>query len=143
MKIKRENGLAGVDLVIAVIAIIAFSTVIVFLMYNNVMENIKLKRETLSMIYITQIFENVGIESYQNLPNGNYEDIGNNSYASSIQNLIPVDMVDGYKVNLTITNQLENVENNENIIKKIVVTLIYNINNKEYTCSMERMKIKE
>jgi len=97
----------------------------------------------LSMIYITQIFENVGIESYQNLPNGNYEDIGNNSYASSIQNLIPVDMVDGYKVNLTITNQLENVENNENIIKKIVVTLIYNINNKEYTCSMERMKIKE
>jgi len=143
MKIKKENGLAGVDLVIAVIAIIAFSTIIVFLMYNNVMENVKLKRETLAMIYITEILENVGIESYQNLENGNYEDIGNNSYTSSIENLLPKDMGNWYKVNLTITNELENVENNEDIIKKIVVTLIYNINNKDYTCSMERMKIKE
>ena len=142
MKIKNENGLAGVDFVIATIAIIAFSTIIVFLMSNNVMENIKLKKETLAMIYITEILENVGIEDYSNLTNGNYEDIGNNSYASSIENLLPLNMAEGYKVDISITNELENVENNEDIIKKIVVTLTSSINVKDYTYSMERMKIK-
>ena len=143
MKIKKENGLAGVDLVIATIAIIAFSTIIVFLMYNNTMENIKLKKETLAMIYITEILENVGIENYLNLVNGTYEDIKNNSYNSSIENLLPSNMAEGYKVDITITNELKDVENNEDIIKKIIVTLTYSINNKNYTYSMERMKIKE
>lgn len=52
-------------------------------------------------------------------------------------------MAEGYKVDIIITNELENVENNEDIIKKIVVTLTYSINDKDYTYSMERMKIKE
>lgn len=143
MKVKKENGLAGVDLVIATIAIIAFSTIIVFLMFNNTMENVKLKKETLAMIYMTEIFENVGIEDYSNLANGNYEDINNNSYDISIENLLPLNMQKGYKVDITITNELENVENNEDIIKKIVVTLTYSINNKDYTYSIQRMKIKE
>lgn len=143
MKIRKESGLAEVDLIIATIAIIAFSTIIVFLMYNNTMENIKLKKETLAMIYITEIFENIGIENYQNLENGNYEDIGNNTYNSIIENLVPVNMIDDYNVDLIITDELNNVENNENIIKKFLVTLTYKINNKDYTYSMERMKIKE
>lgn len=143
MKIKKEKGLAEVDLVIAVIAILAFSTIIVFLMSNNVIENVKLKKDTLAMIYMTQIFENVGIESYQNLENGTYLDIRNNDYNTNIKNLIPQDLEEGYVVDIIITNQLENVENNEDIIKKIKVKLTYSINNKEYTCSMERMKIKE
>ena len=143
MKIKREKGLAGVDLVIAVIAVMAFSTVIVFLMQGNVNENVKLKKDTLAMIYITEIFENVGMESYQNLENGTYEDIGNNDYISSIENLLPLDMAKGYKVDITITNGIENVANNEDIMKKVVVTLTYSLNNKNYTCTMERMKIKE
>lgn len=143
MIIKKEKGLAGLDLTIAVAAIIIFSTLIVFLMGNNVTENIKLKKDTLAMIYITEIFENVGIEDYSNLESGNYEDITNNSYDDSIENLIPLDIGDRYNVNLTITNKFENIDNNEDIIKKIIVTLKYSVNDKEYICSMERMKIKE
>lgn len=143
MKIKKENGLAGTDVVIAVVVIMLFSTLIIALIYNNFMENVKLKREALAMIYITEIFENVGIANYEDLKNGNYIDIENNSYSDNIKNLIPLDMVGGYNVNLVITNDLQNVENNENILKKIVVTLTYRINNKKYSCSMERMKIKE
>ena len=103
----------------------------------------KLKKDSLAMIYITEIFENIGIESYSNLENGDYEDIGNNDYNTNIENLIPQEALEIYKVDLVITDQLEDVENNENIIKKIVVTLTYNVNNKNYTYSMERMKIKE
>ena len=143
MKLKKEKALAGVDVVIAVVAITIFSTLIISLISNNVIENVKLKKDSLAMIYITEIFENIGIESYSNLENGDYEDIGNSDYNTNIENLIPQEALDIYKVDLVITDQLEDLENNENIIKKIVVTLTYNVNNKNYTYSMERMKIKE
>lgn len=143
MKLKKDKGLAGVDIVIAIIALMVFSTLIISLIYNNVAENVKLKKETLAMIYITEIFENVGIESYENLENGSYEDLGKNDYTDIIENLVPEDAKTEYRVDIVITNELENVENNEDIMKKVVVTLTYSVNDKSYTCSMERMKIKE
>lgn len=143
MKVKQEKGFTGVDVVIATIVIMVFSTLIVTLIYNNFFENAKLKKETLAMIYITEIFENVGIESYKNLENGNYEDIGNNYYNEKIEKLIPTDIVGKYKIDLTITEPFNNVEEKENIMKKINVTLTYKLNKKEYSCSMERVKIKE
>ena len=48
---------------------------------------------------------------YSNLENGNYVDIGNNSYSSRIEKLLPVNIAEGYKVDISITNELENVEN--------------------------------
>ena len=44
---------------------------------------------------------------------------------------------------VTIDNNFEEVEEQQDIIKKISVTLTYNIGNKSYTSSMERYKIKE
>lgn len=143
MRFKKDKGLAGVDIVIAIIVLMVFSTLIISLIYNNVAENVKLKKETLAMIYITEIFENVGIESYENLENGSYEDLGKNDYTDIIENLVPEDAKTGYRVDIVITNELENVENNEDIMKKVVITLTYSVNDKNYTCSMERMKIKE
>lgn len=143
MKIKKNSGVAGVDIIIAIIAVTIFSTLIISMMYSNVMENVKLKKETLAMIYITEIFENVGIENYNNLPIGNYENIKVNNYHENIEKLVSEDISNDYKVDIVITNELEDVENNEDIMKKVVVTLTYNINDKNYICSMERMKIKE
>lgn len=140
---RKENGLAGIDIIIATIALMLFSTLIVSMMYSNVMENVKLKKETLAMIYITEIFENIGIEDYSNLENGSYENIGENSYADVIENIVPEEAKDEYQIDILITDELENVAENEDIMKKIEVTLTYEINNKKYTYSMERMKVKE
>lgn len=139
MKKKRENGIAGVDVILAVIAVSIFSALIVGLMYNNAVENAKLKKETLAMIYITEIFENVGMESFDNLNIGTYT--YNDSTTDNIKNLFPLDMVGDYEIELKI----EDVSNEDNykILKKISVTLTYKVNGKEYKCSMERMKIKE
>lgn len=143
MKVKQEKGFTVIDVTIAIIAITVFSTLIVTLIYNNYLENIKLKKETLAMIYITEIFENVGIESYENLENGNYEDVVNNYYNNNIKKLMPLDIIGKYKIDLSITEPFNNVEEKENIMKKISVTLTYQINDKKYSCSMERIKIKE
>lgn len=131
MKIKNEKGLAGVDVIIAIIAITIFSTLIISLMYNNVLENVRLKKETLATIYLTETFENIGIESYENITEEN------------INSLVPQEARENYKVEMTVTNEFENVTNNEDIMKKIIVKMSYVVGNKSYNCSMQRMKIKE
>ena len=131
MKVKKDNGLVGVDMIIAIIAITIFSTLIVSLMYNNAIENVKLKKETLAMIYITETFENIEIESYDNVTEDN------------ISILVPEEAFNIYEVELNITNELDDVQSNEDIMKKIILKLSYEIDNKTYSCSMQRMKIKE
>lgn len=131
MKFKSKKGLAGIDMVIAVIAVVIFSTLIVSLIYYNATENVKITKETLAMIYITEIFENIGMASYDDITEAN------------INNLIPQGVDNGYTVDITIDNQ--NIENDEkeDIIKKITAKLTYEVGNKTYTCSMQRLKVKE
>lgn len=131
MKIKNEKGLAGVDVIIAIIAITIFSTLIISLMYNNVLENVKLKKETLATIYLTETFENIGIENYENITEEN------------INSLVPQEARENYNVEMTVTNEFENVTNNEDIMKKVIVKMSYVVGNKSYSCSMQRMKVKE
>jgi len=131
MRLKKSNGLAGVDMIIATVAVIIFSTLIVSLINNNLLENVKLRKEALAMIYSTQIFENIAIESYDYITQENSS------------NLIPKEVLNEYSVNLNISTNLDNVTDNQNIIKKITLTLSYDIGNKTYTCTMQRMKIKE
>ena len=131
MKVKKDNGLVGVDMIIAIIAITIFSTLIVSLMYKNVVENVKLKKETLAMIYITEIFENIGIEMYDNVTEDN------------ISSLVPEEALKNYEVEITVTSDLDGVANNEQIMKKVTIKMSYEVDNKTYSCSMQRMKIKE
>ena len=131
MKVNKNSGFVAVDMVISIIAIMIFSILIVSLMNNNVIENVKLKKETLAMIYITETFENIGIENYDNI------------IIENVNKLVPQYARDNYKVEMNITTDLSGVINNENIMKKVTIKLSYEVGGKIYSCSMERMKVKE
>ena len=128
---KTNKGLAGVDMIIAIIVIVIFATLILTLMGNNAIENAKITKETMAIIYITEIFDKVAI--------ADYEDI----IQEKTNDLIPQDALKNYKIDIAIENNSEELEKQEDIIKKIKVTLTYNVGNKNYTTSMERYKIKE
>lgn len=130
MNIKKNSGLAGIDIVIAIIAIVIFTTLILALMYNNAMENIKIVKETLAMVYITEIFENIGIADFDEVTAGNEN------------NFIPEEVNKNYEVNLKIEDEFEDLEK-QNIIKKINIIIKYEIGDKTYSCSAERLKAKE
>lgn len=130
MNIKKNSGLAGIDIVIAIIAIVIFTTLILALMYNNAMENIKIVKETLAMVYITEIFENIGIADFDEVTAGNEN------------NFIPKEVNKNYEVNLKIEDEFEDLEK-QNIIKKINIIIKYEIGDKTYSCSAERLKAKE
>jgi len=63
----------------------------------------------------------------------------------NIDNLVPKHVTDSYTVELTVEDIAG--ENDIDIIKKIQIKLTYSVgtegNGKQYTCSMERMKIND
>lgn len=131
MDFKKDNALAGVDIVITVIVVIIFSALIFTLIQNNAMENFKISRETMAMIYATEIFENIGIAKYDDVIEKN------------IDNFIPKEVLSNYKVDMKIDENVEDIQEGQELIKKISLTLKYNIGNKEYDCYMERLKVRE
>jgi len=138
---RKQNGLAGMDVIIAIIVIIIFSGLIISLMYNNVIQNVKLKKETLAMIYLTEISENIGIQDYDH---ENYSLIGT-EYTEIIEEnvFVPKKVIDSYKVEMAVITEFEGITDNEDILKKVQIKLTYKVGNKAYICSMERIKIRE
>ena len=136
MEIRKNNGLAGMDMILAIMAIMIFSTLIFSLMYNNALENLKIKKEALSTIYLTETLEKVGIATFDEITQ-EYIDGGN---------LFPTDMPTTYKMEIQLITEdldIKDEQKEKNIIKKIVATVTYRVGNKDYKLSMERMKVKE
>lgn len=132
MNIKKNTGLAGIDVVIAVIAVIIFTTLILAIMSSNAKESVKIAKETMAMVYITEIFENIGIADFDEVTEENKE------------NFIPDEVKKNYNVELVVKEDFEEIEETkEKIIKKIELKLTYQIGNKTYSCSAERLKSKE
>ena len=136
---KNNNGFVGIDMAIAVFAIIIFSTLIVSLMFNTFLENLKIKKEALATIYLTETLENVGIV--------NYDDITQENIDSGVINLIPPD-IESYNYTmkievLTDSLSLSDAQKQTGIVKKVKATISYIIGNKNYQYIMERAKIKE
>ena len=93
MKLKKNNGFIGVDMAIAVVAILAFSGLIISLMYNNYLENARVKMEAMSTIYLTEILENIGI--------ANYSDVTQ----EKVKDLIPINMKNSsYNAEITVSS---------------------------------------
>ena len=133
MKIKKANGFVGIDMAVALVAIMAFSGLIISLMYNNYLSNVKLKKTALATIYLTEIFENVGIASYDYVTQENVDEFIPNTLEEN-----------NYQVKITVDTNLNISETqNEDIVKKVTAVISYSINNKEYQYTMERLKIKE
>ena len=124
---KTENGIITTDVVLSIIVIMMFSVLFISLMYNNAVENIRLKAQGIAIADLTETFENIAA--------ADYEDVNTNN----IYSFIPENIAShGIAINLEVTQVGE-----EDILKKINATASYKISNKIYEVSMERMKIKE
>lgn len=132
MKTREKKAIVLMDILIAIVAVMIFSTLIISMISNNIVENVKLKKDTLAMIYITEIFENIAIEDYDNVIQAN------------VEQFIPEQANINYNVQISIVNGTFNSSTPyEDIMKKVKVTLTYEVGGKNYICSMERIKIKE
>jgi type II secretory pathway pseudopilin PulG len=131
MKAKNNKGFIGIDIIISIIAIVLFSSLILALILNNSLKNVKLAKEAQATIYLTQTLENIGISKYINVSEYN----SNKNY----NNCIPSDLKNGYKITIDIPEKI----GEKDIIQKITAHIEYSIGNKKYKQTMLRTKIKE
>lgn len=128
--LKNRKGLTAVDICIAVIAIIIFSSVILSLMYNVKLENLKIKAKLQANIHLTEIAENIGIADYDDVTTENL-------------NLLPTEMTDAYTAKIEVSKLSDEDASKEDIIKKVKIIVSYKIGNKTYEETIERLKLKE
>ena len=129
--IKNSKGFTQTDIVVAVVAIIFFTTLIVALMTNVKVQITKLKGKLLADIYLTEALENVGILQYDYVTEEN-------------KNLIFPKMTDVFTPQLSISKLTdEDNTKDEDVIKKVEVKITYQIGNKTYEETAKRLKVKE
>lgn len=129
--IKNSKGFTQTDIVVAVVAIIFFTTLIVALMTNVKVQSAKLKGKLLANIYLTEALENVGILQYDYVTEEN-------------KDLIFPKMTDVFTSQLSISKLTdEDNTKDEDVIKKVEVKITYKIGNKTYEETAQRLKVKE
>ena len=106
---KKNNGIAGVDIAIAIVAVMIFSTLMLTLIINNSKETVKTAKETIAMIYMTEFFENISIAEYDEVTQEN------------INKFIPEGVEKNYEVQIDVE---DNIGANEDIIKRLNVSVI-------------------
>ena len=124
--LKKEKGLTGTDIILAVIIVILFTSIIFSLMYNVKKQNLKQVYKSASNIYLTETLENIGIADYEDI-------IETTSEESS--ELIP-------ELPSMFNEKIEVETIKENLIKKVPVTVFYKIENKTYENKVQRLKIR-
>lgn len=128
--LKNKNGFTGIDVAISLLAIIIFTSVILALMYNVRLENLKIQAKSVANIYLIETLENIGIAKYDDVTENN-------------TSLIP-QMPEAYQVTLNIINiSQEDNTKTDDIIKKVKAIISYQIGNKTYMQEVERLKVKE
>ena len=124
--LKKEKGLTGTDIILAVIIVILFTSIIFSLMYNVKKQNLKQVYKSASNIYLTETLENIGIADYEDI-------IETTSEENS--ELIP-------ELPSMFNEKIEVESIKENLIKKVTVTVFYKIENKTYENKVQRLKIR-
>lgn len=123
-----NKGVTGVDLAISLIIIAIFSGVIAMLMANMYRTSIEIQKSANAMAYATIVLEKVDEKSFEEIEDDFVEKLKSSGEFS---------MDDSYSINFS-TDILE-----ENLFKKIVVKINYEIGGEQKSITINKLKIKE
>ena len=116
MKIKRENGITGIDISIAVVVIFLFISIISVLGYNinSNFQEINLKSEAIQ----------IAIEEIENMKEKTIEDFETED--SSYRDLAEIEEKKGFWREIIVEDYADiNPEADRNLVKKVTVKIQY------------------
>lgn len=131
INVKSNSGFTMVDLITALAIFAIFTTVISTLMYNSFKTNIQVKMSGASIYYAMQILEDIDKISYEDVKNGMESE-----YISKFS--IP----SGFTINIDVSNYNEG-NNKEDLIKKVKLTISYELSDNTESIVINRLKVKE
>lgn len=131
--LKKESGFTGIDITIAIIAVVLFTSIILSLMYNVKYQNLKQVYKLTANIYLTETLENIGIADYDNVI----------STDSSINTELIPELSNMFTEKIDVEKISDQDNTKEDLVKKVTVTISYKIGNKTYEEVTQRLKIKQ
>ena len=134
-KIKKEEGISGVDISIAIGIIIVFVSIIAVVYINLYMVNIGIERMQRATNYGVQILEKVDELNYDDVTIENFT-------ADSNGNIEGIRISKGYNVNVTINKYVPSDTEDVNVVKIIDVEISYKVGKKLETVKLHRIKTR-
>ena len=159
-KIREQKGFATSDALIAVLIIILFSGLIATISYNVYLSNSSIKRMSRATGYITNVFEYIDKEYYDNITvNGLKNYINNNQTTfNTANNQINISSNNANEATTTIGNsnpaftmdiyieyynKTQGNTDKLDLVKEITMTVKYKLGNKNQEITMTKNKVKE
>ena len=132
MKFKSSKGFTGIDISVATIILIIFSSIVATLFYNNTITSKKMERQSIATSLCIEIIEALKESPFDELPE-------TNENAMTIETLQAIsgktiNIPNGYVPNIIIEDY-----KNKNVIKILRVTISYKENNKTEEVKLETL----
>lgn len=127
-KFLDNKGVTGIDLTIAIIVLSIFAGLIATLMSSIYKNSIEIQKSANAMAYATIVLEKVDEKSFNEI---------DENFVTKLINNGEVDIDSNYTINLS-TEDLE-----EDLLKKVIVQVSYDINGEQRAMIINKLKIKE
>lgn len=131
--IKSNRGVSITDVVIALIILTIFTGVIGNLIYQIAYNNAALRVNAIAVDYAVKEAEYIDKIAYEDVQTSN----------EKITQINGEDVLDAFTVKLDVEAYKGNDETKQDIIKKVTITVNYNILKDEKSYKIEKLKIKE
>lgn len=131
--IKSNRGVSITDLVIALIILSVFAGVIGNLLYQLAYNNASLRMSAIAADYAVKEAEYIDKIAYEDVQTLN----------EKITQINGEDVLDAFTIKLYVENYNNADETKKDIIKKVTITVNYNILKDEKSYKIEKLKIKE
>lgn len=144
MKIKKQNGFTGVDIVISVMIITIFVAVIANLINNINLNSTNLQNKNKALIYAVQEIEKIKAQGYIE----NYDDKGITQEDLIEQKDIYTNdnVFTGYRKEVYVKDYVlikDDAEKTKNLVKEVGVRIFYNLAGKEECVEISTYIAKE
>ena len=131
MKRKRildNKGITGIDLVTGLIVFGLFVGLITSLMTSIYRQSIEIQKSANAMAYATIVLEKVDEKAFEEI---------DNDFVTKLANSNEIVIDEGYTIDFSANNFINDV------LKKVTVKVVYDINGQERLLTIDKLKVKE
>ncbi len=131
MKKKRildNKGITGIDLVTGLIVFGLFVGLITSLMTSIYRQSIEIQKSANAMAYATIVLEKVDEKAFEEI---------DNDFVTKLANSNEIVIDEGYTIDFSANNFIND------ILKKVTVKVVYDINGQERLLTIDKLKVKE
>ncbi|MCL2860132.1 MAG: hypothetical protein FWF46_06200 [Oscillospiraceae bacterium] len=142
-KLRQNNGVIEMDIIIAMIIVVIFITMISMITINVYSSLVSTQKAAVCTDYAVKIFENAELLPYddERLKAGTYT----KDYGQADNEILGIIIDTNYKVELNITdyNKIPGNEDKQDLIKKLDLRVYYKENNLEKNIDIQTLKINK